>query len=55
MKVTISCEMITITLLSWKDSNPHKRNQNPVCYRYTTGQFFFLRCKGNTFFGIDKR
>ncbi len=41
MKVIISCEMTTLTLLSWKDSNPHKRNQNPVCYRYTTGQFSF--------------
>lgn len=32
--------------LSWKDSNPHKRNQNPMCYRYTTGQFFIAlqRC-----------
>ena len=26
--------------LPWKDSNPHKRNQNPVCYHYTTRQFF---------------
>ena len=41
MKVIISCEMTTLTLLSWKDSNPHKRNQNPVCYRDTTGQFSF--------------
>lgn len=22
--------------LSWKDSNPHRRNQNPTCYHYTT-------------------
>lgn len=27
-------------LLPWKDSNSHKRNQNPVCYHYTTRQFF---------------
>ena len=26
-------------LLPWKDSNSHKRNQNPVCYHYTTRQF----------------
>ena len=25
--------------LSRKDSNPHRRNQNPKCYHYTTGQF----------------
>ncbi|GEM_PF-2775979 len=25
-------------LLPWKDSNSHKRNQNPVCYHYTTRQ-----------------
>ena len=24
--------------LSWKDSNPHRRNQNPTCYHYTTRQ-----------------
>lgn len=28
--------------LPWKDSNSHKRNQNPVCYHYTTRQFFVL-------------
>ena len=25
-------------MLPWKDSNSHKRNQNPVCYHYTTRQ-----------------
>ena len=25
--------------LPGKDSNPHRRNQNPKCYHYTTGQF----------------
>ncbi len=25
--------------LPWKDSNPHRRNQNPTCYHYTTRQF----------------
>lgn len=25
-------------LLPWKDSNPHRRNQNPTCYHYTTRQ-----------------
>ena len=30
-------------LLSGKDSNPHRRNQNPKCYHYTTGQAFRLR------------
>lgn len=24
--------------LPWKDSNPHRRNQNPTCYHYTTRQ-----------------
>ena len=31
-------------LLSGKDSNPHRRNQNPKCYHYTTGQALFLFC-----------
>lgn len=26
--------------MPWKDSNPHRRNQNPTCYHYTTRQFF---------------
>lgn len=25
-------------LLTWKDSNLQHRNQNPMCYHYTTGQ-----------------
>lgn len=28
--------------LPWKDSNSHKRNQNPVCYHYTTRQCFVV-------------
>ncbi len=44
-------------VLPWKDSNPHRRNQNPTCYHYTTRQdvsfcltgakvgVFFLLCK----------
>ena len=32
-------------LLSWKDSNPRKRNQNPMCYHYTTGQFLIATAK----------
>lgn len=28
------------SMLPWKDSNSHKRNQNPVCYHYTTRQCF---------------
>ena len=27
-----------VGLLPWKDSNPHRRNQNPTCYHYTTRQ-----------------
>ena len=27
------------SLLPWKDSNPHRRNQNPECYHYTTRHF----------------
>ncbi len=26
-------------MLPWKDSNSHRRNQNPTCYHYTTRQF----------------
>lgn len=38
-------------LLPWKDSNSHKRNQNPVCYHYTTRQFFRrLYCRSVTTF-----
>ena len=33
----ISCDF---KVLPWKDSNPHRRNQNPTCYHYTTRQFF---------------
>ena len=33
------------SLLSWKDSNPRKRNQNPMCYHYTTGQFLIATAK----------
>ena len=29
-------------VLPWKDSNPHRRNQNPTCYHYTTRQFFLF-------------
>lgn len=29
-------------VLPWKDSNSHRRNQNPTCYHYTTRQFFSL-------------
>lgn len=41
--------------LSWKDSNPHRRNQNPTCYHYTTRQFVswcvcFTGAKLRTFF-----
>ena len=35
--------LILSNLLSGKDSNPHRRNQNPKCYHYTTGQAFRLR------------
>ena len=31
-------------VLPWKDSNSHKRNQNPVCYHYTTRQFTIFFC-----------
>ena len=30
--------------LPWKDSNSHKRNQNPVCYHYTTRQENLKMC-----------
>ena len=33
----------SLALLPRKDSNPHRRNQNPKCYHYTTRQFFVLR------------
>ena len=34
-------------VLSGKDSNPHRQNQNLKCYRYTTGQWVLRmqRCK----------
>lgn len=37
--------------LSWKDSNPHRRNQNPKCYHYTTGQICFANAKLRIYFG----
>ena len=45
--------------LSWKDSNPHRRNQNPTCYHYTTRQlvrgcFPFAVAKLRTLFLPDK-
>ena len=43
------------SLLSWKDSNPRKRNQNPMCYHYTTGQFLYCDCKGTAFFVTTKK
>ena len=33
-------------VLPWKDSNSHRRNQNPTCYHYTTRQFLCL-CLSN--------
>ena len=44
----------SILMLPWKDSNSHRRNQNPTCYHYTTRQFStqaslmlsFYGCKG---------
>ena len=38
--------------LSRKDSNPHRRNQNPKCYHYTTRQccFCFVSAKLTIFF-----
>lgn len=38
--------------MSRKDSNPHRRNQNPKCYHYTTGQLLFEHCKGSACFLI---
>ena len=37
-------------LLSGKDSNPHRRNQNPKCYHYTTGQVFCYGVQIYSFF-----
>ena len=42
--------LIPSNLLSGKDSNPHRRNQNPKCYHYTTGQAFRLRSANLQFF-----
>ena len=39
-------------LLSWKDSNPHKQNQNLRCYHYTTRQWF---CAANIEIFIMRR
>ena len=33
---------LALTVLSWRDSNPHRRNQNPTCYHYTTRQSMLL-------------
>ncbi len=30
-------------LLPWRDSNSHRRNQNPTCCHYTTRQFCLAR------------
>ena len=43
--------------LPWKDSNPHRRNQNPTCYHYTTRQCVagllpFCECKVRHYFWI---
>ncbi len=38
--------------LPWKDSNPHRRNQNPTCYHYTTRQFLFCEGKVREFYCI---
>ena len=34
-------------MLPWKDSNPHRRNQNPTCYHYTTRQNCECKVKQN--------
>ena len=52
MKAIIREGRSTLILLSWKDSNPHKRNENPVCYRYTTGHFSFCVAKVIHFFEL---
>ena len=46
----ISCDFV---LLPWKDSNPHRRNQNPTCYHYTTRQFFIVLSPGVALFPFD--
>ncbi len=43
--------LIPYFLLSGKDSNPHRRNQNPKCYHYTTGQICFASAKLRIYFG----
>ncbi len=40
-------------MLPWKDSNSHKRNQNPVCYHYTTRQFLNLFSVSQGLFPFD--
>ena len=44
--------------MPWKDSNPHRRNQNPTCYHYTTRQggchFVLTSAKLSTFFNSAK-
>ena len=43
--------LIPYFLLSGKDSNPRRRNQNPKCYHYTTGQICFASAKLRIYFG----
>ena len=38
--------------LPWKDSNPHRRNQNPTCYHYTTRHYRCLRLQSYRFFSF---
>lgn len=40
-------------MLSWKDSNPHKQNQNLRCYHYTTRQWFFNAANIEIFFLVN--
>lgn len=42
---------LAISALPGKDSNPHRRNQNPKCYHYTTGQICFASAKLRIYFG----
>ena len=47
-KIATDCYLINcdFALLPWKDSNPHRRNQNPTCYHYTTRQLLSVcECK----------
>lgn len=38
-RIIKKADLSALHLLPWKDSNPHRRNQNPTCYHYTTRQF----------------